>query len=160
MPQKMVLVLLVKNNQLYLGKKKHKIGKGKLNAPGGKMEAEDRGSFVLTAVRELWQECGIRVPSEDLHEVALLHIDREGVGYEFEIRVYMVRGFQGDPGETEEIGQLEPYAFASINYDALMPADELWLPAVLFGLSIEAYITYNEDRSVVTSFRVFPLSCV
>ncbi len=159
MPQKMVLVLLVKNNHLYLGKKKLKIGKGKLNAPGGKMESVDQGSCIQAAIRELWQECGIKVLSEDLKEVAVLHISRDGVGYEFEVHVYMVKDFEGDPVETEEMSQLEPYKFAAINYDELMPADRSWLPAVLFGLSIRVHLTYNKDRSLMTFFKAYPFVC-
>lgn len=156
MPQVMVLVLLIRNGYLYLGLKKLKIGFGQLNAPGGKLDPEDGGDLKLAAVRETGQECGAIVYPEDLELVALLHINREGKGHEIDLYVYRTEIFEGEFIETKELGKLEPYAFGEIDYNLMMPADRLWLPDVLFGVSLEATWLYNKERTEVSSFRSHP----
>lgn len=150
----MVLVLLTQDDRLYLGRKMLKVGKGRKNAPGGKMEPEDGGDLKKTAVREVWQECHVTIAAEDLRQVALLNISREGVGFEYEVTVYQVNNFVGELVGSAEMGKLEAYHFDCINYDEMMPADRFWLPAVLFGLSVEVNFTYDRDRKVVTNFKM------
>jgi 8-oxo-dGTP pyrophosphatase MutT (NUDIX family) len=154
MPQVQVLVLLVRDGGLYLAEKKLKIGQGRLNAPGGKMELEDEGDPKKTAVRELYQESGAVVRIEDLKLVALLHITREGKGHEIDLYVYMTEIFTGDFIETSEMGMLKSYRFCDIDYGLMMPADGRWLPAVLFPLTVEVNFTYNRDRTEVLSFEM------
>lgn len=155
MAQEMVLVLLVQDDCLYLGDKHLKVGAGKLNAPGGKMEPEDEGDLKKTAVRETYQETGVIVKASDLKQVALLKIWREGIGLEFVVTVLMAKRFVLDELRgTAEMGRLEPYWFDQIDLQKLMPADKLWLPAVLFGLTVEVEFTYDRDRKEVTNFKM------
>jgi 8-oxo-dGTP diphosphatase len=153
MVQIMVLVLFVKNGCLYLGLKKLKIGEGKLNAPGGKIEPEDKGDPRLAAVREVRQECGVRVGPTDLKQVALLHIGNQKKKGQILLHVFMVEKFSATFKETKELGELRPYLFSKIDYDLLMPADRMWLADVLLGMTIEAHITYNPKRTRVLVYR-------
>lgn len=161
MAQEMVLVLLVRNNCLYLGTKHLKVGAGKLNAPGGKMDPEDEGDSRKTAVRETYQETGVIVEASDLKQVASLKIWREGVGFEFVVTVFMAKQFVLDELRgTAEIGRLEPYRFDQVDSLDMMPADKLWLPAALFGLTVEVEFTYDRERKEVLNFKMYPQTFV
>jgi 8-oxo-dGTP pyrophosphatase MutT (NUDIX family) len=153
---KMVLVLLTKNDQLYLGQKKLKIGKNQLNAPGGKFEKDDGGNPKRAAIREVRQESGVTIREEDLVQVALLHIYRQGHGHEIELHVLKTSCWSGDLKETEELGLLKPYPLDDIPYGDMMSADEKWLPFVLFGLSIETTFVYDKERKNISSLVITP----
>jgi 8-oxo-dGTP pyrophosphatase MutT (NUDIX family) len=155
MAQKMVLVLLVQGQHLFLGHKMREVGKGSRNAPGGKPEPEDGGDLRQTSVREVYQECGVTIMAEDLKQVALLNISREGVGPEYEVTVFRADHFTGEMVGTDELGRLVAYCFDDIDYSQMMPADRLWLPAVLAGLTIEVDFTYDRERKEVTYFKMF-----
>ncbi len=150
MVQDMVLVLLVQDDCLYLGIKHLKIGAGKLNAPGGKIDPEDGGDPKKAAVRETYQEAGVIVDASDLKQVASLKISREGIGLEFDVTVFMTKRFSlSELKESAEISRLEVHRFGSIDYRKMMPADRYWLPLVLFGQLLEVSFNYNHDRSKV-----------
>ena len=60
----LTLVLLRKGSRVLLGMKKRGFGAGKWNGFGGKVEAGE--TVVEAAAREVQEECGLTVKTEDL----------------------------------------------------------------------------------------------
>ncbi|WP_311532655.1 NUDIX domain-containing protein, partial [uncultured Veillonella sp.] len=93
--------------RILLGRKKRGFGADKYNGFGGKINAGE--SFRQCAVRELYEESGIRVDASDLECVALFDFQfpydesLTHVGY-----VYFVRVTDVNPIESDE---MEPHWF-------------------------------------------------
>lgn len=150
--KKTTLCYCIKNDKVLLGFKKRGFGAGKWNGYGGKLdEAED--PKVATA-RELLEESEMVVDPKDLEQVALIRFSFEGVA-KFECFVYFAFAWQGEPVETEEM-RPQWFKVSELPYDTMWVADKKWFPMVYGGEKIEADIDFNEDGSIVKSFRCVP----
>jgi 8-oxo-dGTP diphosphatase len=141
-----VLVLLIKDDQVLLAKKKKKIGEGKLNGYGGGMEPGETARHA--AVRELSEESGgVIVEPDDLELVAIVNFlnhKKDGTSFTCRMRIYTATVWRGEPQETEEMGKPQWFDFSKVPYDQLLPADSLWLPIILSNQGwIEAWYEYT-----------------
>lgn len=141
-----VLVLLIKDGQVLLAKKKQKIGMGKLNGYGGGIEPGE--SPRQAAVRELGEESGgVMVEAEDLILAAIvdfLNHKTDGAAFTCRMRVYTAAEWRGIPRETEEMGKPQWFDFNAIPFGELLPADADWLPKVLSREGLfEAWYEYT-----------------
>jgi 8-oxo-dGTP pyrophosphatase MutT (NUDIX family) len=103
---------------------------GMYNGYGGKMEKFDKSIFHA-AIRELADEAKVKALLSDLQLVSRVYffIKKESSFEPFmEVSFFLLNVWQGNPVETDEMG--EPHFFApdAIPYDEMMPADK-----VLFG---------------------------
>lgn len=154
--EEMTLVLFMDTDptsdgdRVWLADKKLKVGAGQPNGYGGGVKSGE--SPKAAAVREVWEECGVRVLLQDLKQVALLHIHRNGHGHEYDCHVFMVRRWMGSFKETKEMSLPKPYLIGDVPCQRMMAADKFWLPPVLSGLTIESKFRYSEDRKEVPYF--------
>ena len=138
-----------REGRILLGRKKRGFGKSKFNGFGGKLEGNE--SFRQCAVRELFEEVGLRAREEDLmcvgylgfqfpYEPSLSHI-----GY-----VYVVKDFEGTVAETEE---MEPQWFApeDLPFEHMWKGDVKWVPQVLRGQCVQGYVAFGPDNDAVES---------
>ncbi|KAL1413267.1 hypothetical protein Q8F55_001022 [Vanrija albida] len=89
-----------------LGKKKRGLGKGMFNGFGGKREPGE--TMQECAIRELQEECGLRVAREHMQPRGTLTIVRpaaeeSGATIVANIHLFTARQWQGAPVETEEM---------------------------------------------------------
>lgn len=123
--KKTTILFPVSKSGIILGMKKRGHGEGWWNGFGGKLNTGE--AYEEAAKRETLEEAGIRI--ESLLHVANLHFHFGGM-LEVVSRVYVSKDFNGEPVETDEM-RPKLFAMDQLPYDAMWPADRLWLPEVL-----------------------------
>ncbi len=128
------------NNQVLLINKKTGLGAGKVNAPGGRIEAGEMP--VETVVRECREEVGL-TPLEPKHVGDLFFIFKNG--YSLRGFVYTAEKHEGNMIETVEA---EPFwcDMSRIPYGKMWADDELWLDKALKGIKISGKFIFDEDE--------------
>ncbi len=143
-----LVYLLDGEDRVLLGRKRRGMGVGKWNGFGGKIEAGE--TMRQCAVRELWEESGIRVRPEDLELMADLYFDQPSdENWSHGGMVYFVRKWEGTPRLSEE---MEPrwFRLEELPYDEMWQADCIWLPALLDGKQLRGTILFAPDGDKVT----------
>lgn len=144
------LGFLFKNGKIILAAKKRKIGVGKLNGYGGRVEeGEDR---IACLMREMHEECGVILERENCDELG--YIDFYSQHNDGPVRVYMYKidDFLGDPKETEEMGKPEEFDINKIPYERMMPGDNKFVPLVIQGKKFKGEIRFSPDGEKIASF--------
>ena len=163
-----VLLYLVRDGQVLLGRKLKKVGIGKLNTYGGNIEMGE--APILAAIRELEEESrgdrevGILVDPPDVEKVAemLFHnTKKDGTQFDFLVHVFITRRWRGEIVSTDDIANPEWYLTNNLPLSELMPADPYWLPRALSGEKIIgearngpdfAYLIGKVKVDAITSF--------
>lgn len=137
------VICYIKNkdkNEVLLINKKTGLGAGKVNAPGGRIEA---GEMPIEAVvRECQEEVGL-TPQEPEHVGDLFFIFKNG--HSLRGFVYTAEAWEGDMIETDEA---EPFwcDMARIPYDKMWADDSLWLEKALNGTKISGRFIFDDDK--------------
>ncbi|KAG0378585.1 Nudix (Nucleoside diphosphate linked moiety X)-type motif 1 [Mortierella sp. AD032] len=117
-------------NSVLLGYKKRGFGAHLWNGFGGKVEPGETAREG--ALRELEEEAGITVKSEDFKKAGILLFQFENDPVALETHVYKAYEYQGQIRECEEM-RPEWFAFADVPYDQMWEDDRLWLPMLFNG---------------------------
>ena len=140
-PDKLLsLVFVTSKTHVLLGKKKRGFGKDKFNGFGGKMQSNDK-SIEDCAVRELYEECGLKARASDLCDRGTLDftmlkdgmVSKDGnVSSKLRCRVFTLY-FDIDMGSPEETEEMQPDWFLKqgIPLDDMWLDDRFWLPQIL-----------------------------
>lgn len=146
-PQKHATVVLLEDSlgRIALAPKKqaihHENGQieyslGLLNGYGGKQEDTDPTIFD-TAIRELFDESGVRAEKVDLKYVLRADFsikDKEGNKVPFmTVSFFIVKTWAGDPVEGDEMGVPVFFEKDAIPYDMMMPADKFLFQKIFAG---------------------------
>ena len=121
------LLFVVRGGEVLLIRKKRGLGAGKINAPGGRLEAGE--SPRECALRETQEEVGV-IPTgvRERGELRFQFVD----GYALHCHVFSADGCTGAAIETDEATpQWVP--LAAIPYAEMWADDRLWLPMMLSG---------------------------
>lgn len=136
------LVFVMRTDEILLIDKKTGLGKGKVNGPGGKVEAGETPEQC--AVRECQEELGITVSNlEFCGEHRFQFVD----GYSIHVHVFRTRDFSGTPVETREAKPLW-VKVAEIPYEQMWEDDRLWLPMMIRGERFQTRWIFDGDRMV------------
>lgn len=142
----LTLVFLQRNGQVLLGMKKRGFGAGKWNGFGGKLEPGE--SVKVAAARELQEEAGITVPELSRRAVLLFEMTDPADNALLEVHVYTAdRIAQGAPVETEEMRPAW-YDVDAVPLDSMWADDQFWLPQVLRGEMLTAWIVFGAHSDV------------
>ena len=133
--------------EVLLGDKRTGLGQGKVVGIGGKLDPGE--SARDAAVREVFEEIGVRVEASDLHESGV-------IDYHFPTRpqwsqrstVFVCRRWRGQPGESDEITP-RWYTLDAVPYRRMWDDASRWLPGVLRGGSVDARFTFGADLATV-----------
>ena len=138
--EKAVLCFIRSEGKLLLIHKKTGLGRGKINAPGGRIEPGETAAEA--AVRECREETGMT--PENVTAAGELNFYFRG-GYSLKGYVFTATGFDGILTETEEA---DPFWCAEdeIPYDKMWEDDRYWLPKLLAGEPFEGYFLLEKDR--------------
>ena len=146
-PERVNLCFIIKDGRVLLIRKKRGLGAGKINGPGGKLEAGE--TALAAAIRETQEEIGV-TPLE-VEERGVLHFQFVG-GYSLHCAVFLARDFSGEPVETAEAIPLW-FATDAIPYDEMWADDRHWLPRMLAGERFEAWFKFDGDRMLSKDVR-------
>jgi len=135
-----VLCFVRKGGDVLLIHKKTGLGKGKINAPGGKIEKGETAQAA--AVRETKEETHV-TPSSLEFTAELQFIFKDG--YSLRGLVFFAYDHEGVPMPTPEA---DPFwcAVDAIPYDKMWADDIHWLPRVLAGEKILGRFIFDEDK--------------
>lgn len=134
------LVFLTREDEVLLIHKKTGLGAGKINGPGGKLEAGETAHEA--AMREVEEELCI-VPHE-IFEMGELHFDFVD-GLRLHCTVFRGQGFDGIPTETRE-AKPEWFRFAEVPYEKMWADDRHWLPQMLEGRTFRAWFRFDGEE--------------
>ena len=138
--------------QMLLGVKLRGFGQGKVVGFGGKIEEGE--TVAETAVRELYEEAGLRVAPDQLEEVAqLTFLFPARPDWDHLVHVSLARGWTGEPFGSAEI-TAEWYDLDALPYDRMWDDDRYWLPRVLAGERLQATFIYADDCQTVREYWV------
>ena len=133
------LMFVIKQGRVLLIRKKRGLGAGKINGPGGRLEAD-----------ETPKDCAIRETSEELC-ITPLNVGTAGELFfhaedmpRIHAYVFTATDFTGVPTETEEAIP-HWYPIDAVPYEEMWEDDAYWLPAVLAGKMIKGWFTFIEE---------------
>lgn len=138
--------------EVLLGRKKRGLGTGKLVGPGGKLEIDE--TPVQAIVREVAEETGLNVGSQELHEAGFISytfptqpdLDQQST-------VFVGREWSGTPADSDEL-ELSWYPIDDLDYDQMWDDARHWLPTVLRGGTVDAEFSFAEDLNSVATHTV------
>jgi 8-oxo-dGTP diphosphatase len=137
--ERAVLCFIRDAGRVALIHKKTGLGTGKINAPGGRIEAGE--TAAQAAVRECIEEIGLtpHAPSK-VGELHFIFTD----GYSLHGTVFIADGFSGEMIETREA---TPFwcPLDGIPYEKMWEDDRYWLPPVLSGKFFKGYFIFSDD---------------
>lgn len=141
------LLFVRDGGRLLLIRKKRGHGAGKINAPGGKIDAGETPEE--SAVRETREEVGVRALNP-VHMAVLRFVDR--VDPQWLGHVFVAASHEGTPLETEEA---EPFwvPLDAIPYAGMWEDDRIWLPEVLAGRPVRGDFLFETGKLLSYALR-------
>ncbi|MFA7302559.1 MAG: 8-oxo-dGTP diphosphatase [Candidatus Paceibacterota bacterium] len=122
----MTLCMVCGEGKILLGLKKRGFAEGSWNGFGGKVEEGE--SIEVAALREVEEEAGI-VPTA-MQKVGILEFSFESDPKVFEVHIFKVSSFTGEPSESEEM-RPEWFDLREIPFSQMWSSDEYWFPLML-----------------------------
>lgn len=137
--ERAVLCFIKEENRLMLINKKTGLGKGKVNAPGGRIEPLETPEQA--AIRECQEEIGL-TPSGLVKRGELFFIFTDG--YSLHGTVFFADHYTGNPVETVEA---DPFwcDIDKLPYDKMWADDPHWLPLAISGRYFTGYFIFDDD---------------
>lgn len=132
----------MQDTRVLLIRKKRGLGKGKINGPGGKIEADETAHQA--AVRETQEEIGV-TPLDLQHrgELSFLFTD----GYGLHCAIFVAARHTGTLTDTDEA---TPFwvEIDDIPFDEMWEDDRHWLLTALSGRSVSGRFIFDGDTMV------------
>ncbi len=134
------LLFVIRDGEILLIRKKRGLGSGKINGPGGRLEAGERP--VDGAIREVQEELLVEplAPSA-AGELRFQFVD----GYSIHVFVFRSGECRGRASETDEAVPLWT-PLDHIPYDEMWADDRIWLPLMLEGRPFSGRFIFDGDR--------------
>lgn len=134
------LLFVLEADRVLLIRKKRGLGAGKINAPGGRLEAGE--TPLQAAVREVEEEVGITPFGVSEHgALSFAFVD----GYKLHAHLFSATSFAGTPCETDEAIPLW-FPRTDLPFAEMWADDALWLPHVLRGERVRGRFVFDGDR--------------
>ena len=141
------LCCVIKNNKILLMVKKRGLGKGKLTAPGGRLE--DGETEEECAVREVEEE--VCITPLGVRKVGVMEFSNGGDG--MKVHIFESHDFTGDINETDEADPL----WADVDklpFEKMWQDYRLWLPLLLEGKRFEGRCLYTRDWNHIIDYHM------
>jgi 8-oxo-dGTP diphosphatase len=137
--ERAVLLFLREGDKLLLIHKKRGLGTGKVNGPGGRVEAGE--TWEQAAVRETQEETGLTPQAlEPGGEIWFQFTD----GYSLAVRVFLARGWSGVLTACDEADPFWQPA-RDLPWSTMWADDSLWLRPLLAGRWIQAHYVFDGE---------------
>jgi 8-oxo-dGTP diphosphatase len=148
-PQQQATILFVRHaGRILLIHKKRGLGAGKINGPGGRLEAGETPRTA--AIRECQEE--LCITPENPHqcgELLFQFVD----GLSIHVHVFLAHHWTGSPTETDEAKPLWVND-TDIPYARMWADDAYWMPLMLNGKSFYGRFLFDGDTMLDHSLQV------
>lgn len=136
-----------RGDEILLIRKKRGLGAGKINGPGGRLEAGETPEQC--AVREVQEELGVTpIAPQAVGKLYFQFVD----GYGLEVFVFKTWKFSGNARETEEAIPLWT-PVAAIPFDEMWADDHLWFPHMLADRPFDGRFIFDGDHMLDVDLR-------
>lgn len=146
------LCYIFQDGKVLLQKKAAGFGKGKWNAPGGKIKRLETPEKA--AVREVREETGLAV--SNLENTGLLQFMDES-GRMFSVHIFIAKEFSGELRESRE-GRLKWFPTGSMPYGEMWEDDKIWLPKLLEGKRFAGQFAFTKKFKKMISHSMEELA--
>jgi 8-oxo-dGTP pyrophosphatase MutT (NUDIX family) len=152
------LCLLVKGHpisQVLLGYKKRGFGQGKYTGFGGKIENDE--SVEHAAIREMYEETGVKISPTDLQRIGqLTFLFPAKPTWDQVVYVFQARDWSGDPQESDEMIP-SWFELDQIPYAGMWQDGSFWLPPLLAGQRVQARFVFEDDNESLRQIEIVDL---
>jgi len=138
--ERAVLTFVRDTGQVLVILKKRGLGAGKINGPGGRVEAGE--TWEQAAIRETREETGITPAGlEAAAELRFQFVD----GYSLDVRVFTASAWSGTLTACDEA---DPFWHSEtlLPWHQMWADDGLWLPPVLAGSRVRAWFVFDGEH--------------
>lgn len=137
--ERATLLFVIQDGRVLLIHKKKGLGAGKINAPGGRIEAGETPEFA--AIREVQEELlvtptGVKKAGELMFQFT--------DGFSIHGFVFTAKACDGTPQETAEATPLW-VPLNQIPYDRMWADDRIWIPWMLAGKPFVGRFVFDND---------------
>ncbi|XOV87926.1 MAG: 8-oxo-dGTP diphosphatase [Pseudomonadota bacterium] len=139
--QTATLMFVQQESEVLLIRKKRGLGAGKINGPGGRIEPGE--TPMDCAIRETQEE--LLITPRDVAPAGELFFHAEDDMPKIHGHVFVARGFDGEPTETDEAIPIW-LPIGALPFEEMWEDDKLWLPHVLAGKHIMGWFTFEGER--------------
>jgi len=138
--QPAVLLFVIKDEKVLLIHKKRGLGAGKINAPGGRIDAGE--TSLQAAIREVEEEVRVTpIGIEYCGELAFQFVD----GLSIHVEVFRAGDCIGEPQETDEALPLWA-RIDEIPFDKMWADDREWIPLMLARKKFKGKFLFDGDK--------------
>lgn len=138
------LLLLQRDQQVLLARKKTGFGKGKIVAVGGAVEAGE--TMLEAAIRETLEEVHV-VPLEPRQVADIRFTFPHQTSWTMQVAVFNATDWQGEPVESAEVVPAW-YNVTALPFAEMWADARYWLPQVLAGQFVRAEFVYKDDVQI------------
>jgi len=133
------LCFVIRDGQILLIRKKRGLGAGKINGPGGRLEAGETAEQA--AIRETQEEIGVTPTGlVSAGELFFEFLD----GYKLHVAVFTASGCEGELCETDEATPLW-IDLHTIPYHEMWQDDPHWLPLAVRGQRFRGFFVFDGE---------------
>lgn len=144
------LLILRREDEIMLAKKKRGFGVGKLNGVGGKIQSGETPEQAM--IRECQEEIGVTPSCYEAMGTNSFTEYIDGQRKRLMFHLYVASMWEGEPTETDEMAP-GWFHVDSIPYEQMFEADRYWLPAVLQGKKVAGEFEFDINW-MLTSWKV------
>lgn len=134
-----------RRDEVLLIMKKRGFGRGKWNAPGGKVRPGEDPEAA--AVREVREETGVTPVGLKHHGIIEFVFDGQPLSNN-RCHIYTARGFTGELRESEE-ARPEWFPVGELPFDKMWEDDRYWVPLAISGKNISLRFLFNFKGKLV-----------
>lgn len=146
--ERATLLFVVRDGRILLIEKHRGLGKGKINGPGGRLEADETPRAA--AIREVEEEIRIRpLGIRPAGELRFQFVN----GYSIHVFVYRADGFLGEPESTAEATPVWADTGA-IPYERMWEDDAVWLPLLLKNQPFAGRFVFDGDLMLTSEIEL------
>jgi len=145
LPRKiMTLCILRDGERVLLGLKKVRLGAGRWNGFGGKVEEGE--DIEAAAKREVLEESGIEVG--EIEKIGVCEFHSPVRPFVVEMHIFQSSDFSGTPIETDEM-MPQWFDISNLPKDEMWKSDLYWWPYFLDGKPFNGRFVFDENDNVV-----------
>jgi len=137
--ERATLLFVIRDHQMLLIHKKRGLGAGKINGPGGRLDAGE--SPLQGAIREVQEELNVTPTGvQPCGELAFQFAD----GFSILVYIFTAKDCEGELQETDEATPLW-IPLTQIPYDRMWADDRIWFPLMLAGKLFQGHLLFDGE---------------